>query len=538
MDAIDLLARYAGTDSDQKLYAAGEKVPIDGVIPKAWLDGVIDDDGRVERIPYELCVLIAPREALHRREVYVQGAGRWKDPDENLPGDFEDNRDVPLRRPGHAAGRRSDPPTALTTVLWSGWPGGSIRYNDPMPRRLDREAAASFMIEHGLEPLEQYPGAGKQWRCRCLACGDEVRPRYANIKQGWGGCSRCGRLAQSRTRRGSEEKAIADFRAVGLEPLEPYASVMTPWRSQCRRCGRVVSPLLNNIRKGQGACEYCSGKRVDTKAAAAVMRAASLEPLVAYPGRHAPWPCRCLRCGQSVSPSYGAVRAGGGCRHCNDTAIKPDAAAAAMRNAKLEPLEPYPGSLARWRCRCLKCNKIVSPCYSTIPRGSGGCRWCRNSGFKAADNAVVYLITHAAFRAAKIGITDSSGSRLKKHIIRGWQVLCTVAVPGERAMLIEAEILDWWRGELALPAYLGQREMKQGGWTETVSAEEIDLAVTIRRIRHLAEGPDHAETLTSLLGSRVSAAEDVTGGPTDAADRSPRPEIIRGNGPLSLIDRM
>jgi hypothetical protein len=50
MDAIDLLARYAGTDSDQKLYAAGEKVPIDGVVPKAWLDGVIDDDGRVERL--------------------------------------------------------------------------------------------------------------------------------------------------------------------------------------------------------------------------------------------------------------------------------------------------------------------------------------------------------------------------------------------------------------------------------------------------------------------------------------------------------
>ena len=160
-----------------------------------------------------------------------------------------------------------------------------------------------------------------------------------------------------------------------------------------------------------------------------------------------------------------------------------------MRDAQLEPLEPYPGSRAEWRCRCLKCNKIVSPCYSTIQRGSGGCRWCRNSGFKAAEDAVVYLITHTGLRAAKIGITDSSGSRLKKHVTRGWQVLCTVAVPGERAMLIEAEILDWWRGELALPAYLGQREMKQGGWTETVSAEEIDLAVTIRRIRHLAEAP-------------------------------------------------
>jgi len=77
MDAIGLLARYAGTDSDHKLYAAGEKVPVDGVVPKAWLDGVVDSDGRAERIPYELCVLIALRDALRRREVYVQGAGRF-----------------------------------------------------------------------------------------------------------------------------------------------------------------------------------------------------------------------------------------------------------------------------------------------------------------------------------------------------------------------------------------------------------------------------------------------------------------------------
>ena len=353
------------------------------------------------------------------------------------------------------------------------------------------------MIEHGLEPLEQYPGAGKQWRCRCLACGDEVRPRYSNIKQGWGGCPRCRRLAQSKRQRGPEAEAIADLRAVGLEPLEPYVNVMTPWRSQCRNCGREVTPLLNNIRKGQGSRGWCASKRVDAEEAVALMHAASLEPLVAYPGHHEPWPCRCLRCDQIVTPRYGAVKKGGGCQYCNDTAIKPEAAAGAMRSAQLEPLEPYPGSLAKWRCRCLKCSKIVTPCYSTIQRGSGGCRWCRNSGFKAAEDAVVYLITHTDLRAAKIGITDSSGSRLKKHSTRGWQVLCSVTVPGERALLIEAEILEWWRGELALPAYLGPQEMTQGGWTETVSAEDIDLVLTIRRIRHLAEAPGQAETLTS-----------------------------------------
>ena len=100
---------------------------------------------------------------------------------------------------------------------------------------------------------------------------------------------------------------------------------------------------------------------------------------------------------------------------------------------------------------------------------------------------VVYLVTHTEFGAAKIGIADSSGNRLKKHSTRGWKVLCTVAVPGERAMLIEDEILNWWRGELALPAYLGPQEMTQGGWTETVCAEAIDLALTVRRIRQLAE---------------------------------------------------
>ena len=84
-------------------YAAGQ--PVNGVVPKAWLDAVIDD-GRVERIPYELCVLIALRDALRRREVYVQGAGRWKDPDEDLPGDFEDNRDVHYAALSQPAGRR------------------------------------------------------------------------------------------------------------------------------------------------------------------------------------------------------------------------------------------------------------------------------------------------------------------------------------------------------------------------------------------------------------------------------------------------
>jgi hypothetical protein len=62
-------------------------VPIEGIVPAQWRSAVVEDrpDGSrgVERIPYELCVLAALREAIRRREVWVVGAVRWRDPDAN-----------------------------------------------------------------------------------------------------------------------------------------------------------------------------------------------------------------------------------------------------------------------------------------------------------------------------------------------------------------------------------------------------------------------------------------------------------------------
>ncbi len=102
IDALDLLARYALRPGTIRYYAAGEDVPLDGVVPAEWRDAVVDDDERVERIPYELCVLRALREAIRRREVWVVGASRWRNPDADLPADFEANRErhyLALRQP-------------------------------------------------------------------------------------------------------------------------------------------------------------------------------------------------------------------------------------------------------------------------------------------------------------------------------------------------------------------------------------------------------------------------------------------------------
>src|SRR6266542_5296432 len=41
---------------------------------------------------YEICTFQALRERLRCKEIWVEGADRWRNPDEDLPADFEDRR--------------------------------------------------------------------------------------------------------------------------------------------------------------------------------------------------------------------------------------------------------------------------------------------------------------------------------------------------------------------------------------------------------------------------------------------------------------
>ena len=80
IEALELLRRYAPRPGTVRFYEAGEQVPVDGVVPAEWREAVVDAQGRVERIPYELCVLRALRDGLRRRELWVVGAQRWGKP--------------------------------------------------------------------------------------------------------------------------------------------------------------------------------------------------------------------------------------------------------------------------------------------------------------------------------------------------------------------------------------------------------------------------------------------------------------------------
>lgn len=57
--------------------------------------------------------------------------------------------------------------------------------------------------------------------------------------------------------------------------------------------------------------------------------------------------------------------------------IDPSLAYEQMMERGVHPLEPYPGSNAKWRCKCLRCDEEVFPRYATVVKGGeGGCNAC------------------------------------------------------------------------------------------------------------------------------------------------------------------
>ncbi|MYS17876.1 hypothetical protein [Streptomyces sp. SID4982] len=181
--------------------------------------------------------------------------------------------------------------------------------------------ALETMRAAGLEPLEPYPGNATPWRCRCTGCGRETTPTYSNVNGGSSGCRFC--AFNSAT----EAQASAEVRAAGFEPLEPYPGRTTDrWRCRCP-CGNEVATRLTSVRSGVNSCVKCrrSGGRTEPQKAAAEARAAGFEPLETYPGKTTDqWRCRC-GCGTDVTLTLTGIRGGrtrcGTCsRHANQHA--------------------------------------------------------------------------------------------------------------------------------------------------------------------------------------------------------------------------
>jgi hypothetical protein len=93
IDALDVVSKFK--DSRVRFFPDDVDVPVHKGIVGNWATLVFNDDlpqRRVVRTVYEICTFQALRDQLRCKEVWVHGADRWRNPDDDLPADFDERR--------------------------------------------------------------------------------------------------------------------------------------------------------------------------------------------------------------------------------------------------------------------------------------------------------------------------------------------------------------------------------------------------------------------------------------------------------------
>ncbi len=346
-----------------------------------------------------------------------------------------------------------------------------------------------------MTPLEPYISANKPRRALCQVCGTEGRTTYATLSTGHGGCKPCGyevvrrKLQELKTDIEAIDKVYAN---ADLTVLEPWVNANVPRLSRCNKCGNEAKIAYGNLYSGQGGRRPCAAavrgfaQRNPTEVVEAAFSEANLEPLEDYPGTDVRRKCRCLECGETVFTAYKDIagsRKRSGCRFCayrkmGDRKVLPAELVDALFAAKeLEPLEEYKGAAIGRLCRCMKCDREVSPQYNSLKSGQGGCKYCSPTGLQRAAPGILYLMKNEPFRILKVGVSSEASrkNRIKSHTDNGWEVIKTWAVPDAGlAEAVESAVLSHWRKVIGAPIAMRREDMPQGGYSETVAMLFVD----------------------------------------------------------------
>lgn len=179
------------------------------------------------------------------------------------------------------------------------------------------------------------------------------------------------------------------FAAQSLKPLEPYVGKSHKRRCVCLTCGRESLVRYAHVRDG-GKCAYCSGKKVDLEIVDELFKENDLVPLEPYTKNTKPRKCRCSRCGNEVSPSYSNLQKGsGGCAICAGRRVDLSKVEEGFSINGLMPLEPYVGSDNPRLCVCVFCKNQVSPSWSSVKAGKS-CGYCAGIRVSESDVALTF----------------------------------------------------------------------------------------------------------------------------------------------------
>ena len=389
--------------------------------------------------------------------------------------------------------------------------------------RHDAEFAIEIMRSAGLEPLENYPGSHPKWRCLHLECGEEVLATFHGVRGGEGGCLKCGAKKRGLASRADPDEARLFMIANGLDPQEPYELSNKPWKCIHKECGATVFPTFSSVQGGQRGCRPCAIKENAIRSSytpeyaidQAITR--GYKPLEDYPGAQTHWRCIHVPCGREVMATLNTLMSGKGCcMPCGKATggeknrkYTAEVTEPIMRQFGLEPLEPFPGYLEKWRCLHTECGREVTTTFWYVKFRESGCKFCSTKGLDYTGQGIVYLLERQDFFSAKVGITtpNSRTDRIAAHVKEGWRLVRSWTTnTAFQAEEVEEDILSWWRNDLEAPISMRREDMKSG-WTETASLLYVDLETTSVRIERLiSEFITDADSTDSYIPSSLESS--------------------------------
>jgi TnpA family transposase len=215
MTALALIKRYkAETTHRTKYYATGETVPVEGIVPAelAELMYRTDKNGRrrILRSVYECGVFQTLREKLRCKEIWVHGAYKWRNPDLDLPTDFEDRRQehyARLRKPLQAK--------VFTSELLEEMDAELSALHDALPSLpwleiVERKRGGAIV----LSPLEALPEPRN------------LRKLKAAVRSRWGVVPLLDMFTETALRTGCLDALIPAGSRMGMDPAEFFERML------------------------------------------------------------------------------------------------------------------------------------------------------------------------------------------------------------------------------------------------------------------------------------------------------------------------
>jgi hypothetical protein len=91
IDVINLIKD--NLNNSKRYYYSNQIIEIEQTVQKLHKDKIFDKNNRIKKIDLELCILNKLRNKLRSKEVWVKGGYKYRNPEEDLPQDFDQNKE-------------------------------------------------------------------------------------------------------------------------------------------------------------------------------------------------------------------------------------------------------------------------------------------------------------------------------------------------------------------------------------------------------------------------------------------------------------